>query len=269
MQQPTATVENVFAASLKNGYHQLINSISVEITNNSVVNLTSFSNIAINYKLLTSCSREDELNFLPSINFVKDTAESLTYRKDASSAGYGEINNIVAQSLFSPTSGWRKSSFTQNAGRLQRMVNTSFDPSTSLNAAAVNYTSQTATSLAVKNYATQNSTDVVYYILAEIPLKILHDIFKKLPLLTGCYMRLICNTNCNCSATLVTNAAGTSFVSHTSSTQNGVLPFMISPVSVTGTGGTGLVVSAAATTITATMNILSLYTIGSCVCRTV
>ena len=47
----TASVENVFAASLKNGYHQLINSLSVEINNNSVVNLTAFSNLKINYDL--------------------------------------------------------------------------------------------------------------------------------------------------------------------------------------------------------------------------
>ena len=251
----TATVENVFAASLKNGYHQLINSLSVEICNNSVVNLTNFSNIKINYDLLSTCSREDELNFLPSLNFVKDTAESLIYRKDANAMGYGECNNTIAQTLFSPTSGWGKTSYTQNQGRLQRMVSTSFDPSTTLNAVAANYTSQTATSLAVKNYATQNTTDMVYYILATIPLKVIHDIFKKLCLTRSMYMRLIVNTNCNCSATLVTNAAGTAFVSHTSSTQNGVLPFQISPVSVTGTGGSGLVVSANATTITATMNI--------------
>jgi hypothetical protein len=110
---------------------------------------------------------EDSINFLPSMNFVKDTAESLIYRKDATTAGYGETNNIIAQTIFSPSSGWGKTSFTQNQGRLQRMVNTSFDPSTTLNAVAANYTSQTATSLAVKNYATQNATDMVYYILKK------------------------------------------------------------------------------------------------------
>ena len=257
----TASVENVFAASLKNGYHQLINSLSLEITNNSTVNLTNFSNIKINYDLLTTCSREDELNFLPSINFVKDNAESLSYRKDASSAGYGETNNVIAQSLFNPTSGWGKTAYTQNAGRLQRMLNTSFDPSTTLNAATVNYTSQTATSLAVKNYATQGTTDMVYYILATIPLKVIHDIFKKLPLTKGMYARIIVNTNCNCSATITTNATGTAIVNHTSSTQNGVLPFMISPVSAAGTGGTGFAVNAAsATTITATMAIAKVST---------
>ena len=44
---PYGTIENVFAASLKNGYHQLINSLSLEITNNSVINLTNFTNLKI------------------------------------------------------------------------------------------------------------------------------------------------------------------------------------------------------------------------------
>ena len=57
-------VENSFTASLKNGYHQLINSMSVEITNCQVVNLTNLSNLDINYRLLSTCSREDELNLI-------------------------------------------------------------------------------------------------------------------------------------------------------------------------------------------------------------
>ena len=66
-------VENIFAESLKNGYHQLVNSLSVEITNNKVVNVTNYSNMNINYKILSTCSWEDEVNFLPSINFYKDS----------------------------------------------------------------------------------------------------------------------------------------------------------------------------------------------------
>ena len=248
----TASVENVFAASLKNGYHQLINSLSVEITNNSVVNLTNFSNLAINYKLLTTCSREDELNFLPSLNFSKDNAESIIYQKDASASGYGECNNVIKSQVFNPASGWGKTSFTQNAGRLQRMVNTSFDPSTGLNAATNNYTSTTASQLSVKNYATQNTTDVVYYILATIPLKVVHDIFRKLPITKGMYARIIINTNANCSATVATNATGTSYVSSTSSTQNGVLPFMLSPLA---TGNGFAPATGSATTVVATMGI--------------
>jgi len=55
----TNSQANAFALSLKNGYHQLINSLSCEITNNQVVQLTNYSNLNINYKLLTTCSVDD------------------------------------------------------------------------------------------------------------------------------------------------------------------------------------------------------------------
>ena len=92
-----AAPENAFIASLKNGYHQLINSMSVEITNAQVVNLTNLSNLDIHYRLLSTASREDELNFLPSINFHKDTAESIQYYDTSGVNGLGETNNVIQQ----------------------------------------------------------------------------------------------------------------------------------------------------------------------------
>jgi hypothetical protein len=245
------SVENVFAASLKNSFLQLINSISLEINNCSVVNLTNLSNIACTFQTLTSASLEDSTNYLPSLNFVKDTAESITYNVNASAAGFGECNNVIAPTLFNPTSGWGKTSFTQNQGRLARMVNTSFDPA-GIAPAVSNYTSTTATQLSLKNYATQDTQNITYYILATIPLKSIHDIFRKLPLTRGTYARLILNTNCNCSTTVTTNATGTAYTSCVSSTQNGVLPFMLSPC---GAGNGFVPATGAATTVTATMAI--------------
>ena len=86
------TSENDFALSLKNGYHQLVHSMSVEISNNSVVSTTSYSNMHINYKLLTTMSVDDERNFGPSIGFVKDDSQSLRYEITDSAYGLGEIN---------------------------------------------------------------------------------------------------------------------------------------------------------------------------------
>ena len=52
-QMNNVTGENNFAASLKNGYHQLIHSMNAELGNNSVVSTSSYTNMAINYQLLT------------------------------------------------------------------------------------------------------------------------------------------------------------------------------------------------------------------------
>ena len=73
-----ATAENNFCASLKNSVFQLISSMSVELTNNSIVNLTNFSNLDINYRLLNRISSEEMENLAPSILFSKDSAESIT-----------------------------------------------------------------------------------------------------------------------------------------------------------------------------------------------
>ena len=80
-------------------------------------------------------------------------------------------------------------------------------------------------------------TTVNYYIIATIPLHILCDLFAKMPLVKGAYLKTTLNLNANCSTTMALNAQGTNFVSVTSSSQNGVVPYMISPVSIAG--GTG------------------------------
>ena len=225
--------ENVFAASLKNGYHQLINSMSVEIANCQVVNLTNMSNLDIHYKLLTTSSIEDQNNFLPSINFAKDTAESVYYSDISNANGLGECNNIIKQSVFTAASGWGTTGWNSNKGRLDRQLNTSFDPINGANGSANNaLVSEAGLKSVAKNYATTNAgaTDVTHYILATIPLKIIHDLFKKLPLCKGMYMRLVMNLNtqCSCAATITESK----FITYSTTSLNGVFSCMLSPIGV-------------------------------------
>jgi hypothetical protein len=223
---------NVFAASLKNGFHQLINSMSVEITNCQVINLTNLSNLDIHYRLLTSCSREDELNFLPSINFHKDTAESIYYYDSSGAFGFGEANNILEQSLFTPSTRWGYNGFNNNLGRLQRQLNTSFDPINGMNGSGqASLVSEAACKNVCKNYCIINgNTDINHYILATIPLKIIHDLFKKLPLTKGMYMRLILNLNTQCQSAMTVDLTNLKFSGITTTSLNNVFPCMISPL---------------------------------------
>ena len=127
-QMNNTTGENNFAASLKNGYHQLIHSMNVELGNNSVVSTSSYSNMAINYQLLTGMSREDEQNFGTTIGFSKDEALSMRYLAAANSTGLGEVNNVITRPNFDPAAGYGASAYLQNQGRLNRMINsTSYD----------------------------------------------------------------------------------------------------------------------------------------------
>ena len=223
---------NVFAASLKNGFHQLINSMSVEITNAQVVSLTNLSNLDIHYRLLTSCSREDELNFLPSINFHKDTAESISYSDISGGVGLGEYNNVIKQSLFESSTSWGSFGWNSNLGRLQRQLNTSFDPINGVNGSAnTQLVNENVCKTVSKNYCIINgNTDVNYYILAYLPLKIIHDLFRKLPLTKGMYMRLILNLNTQCQSVITADATGNRFSAYTTTSLNNVFPCMISPI---------------------------------------
>ena len=82
----------------------------------------------INYKILSTCSREDEVNILPQINFYKDSAESIVYLGAASIVGVGKINNNSKSTTLTANSGWGASKWNFNSGRLQRQLNKSFDP---------------------------------------------------------------------------------------------------------------------------------------------
>ena len=240
---PTATAENVFGASLKNGVHNLINSLSLEISNNQVINLTSFSNLDINYRLLSTMDLNTVGNFAPSINFSKDSVESINYQTGATSSinGIGECNNTIKGALFSSANFWGGSAFQQNTGRLERMKNTSFDPAGGVG--GVNYTKSDGSNCNIvgKNYCVQNGTNITYYILATIPLKILHDIFVQLPLSKGTYCRLVINSNCQSTCNFTVNA--NTYTSFTSSSPNNVIPFQVSPLSTTN----GLVLNAGTT----------------------
>jgi hypothetical protein len=221
-----ASLENAFSASLKNGFGNLIHSMQIECTNNSVVSTMSYSNMAINYKLLTEMSVNDTVKMSPTINFAKDDPLSISYQGASSSQGLGECNNTIVGSLFNPSAGFGKSAYSQNKGRLERMQSTSFDPLTtgesvaSLNQSGKNYVQKDSLGL--------NGKTVNYYVLANIPLKMLSDFFAKLPLVKGAYFRLTLNLNVGCT-TQMTVANG-KYTSVSTSSQNGAVPYQISPL---------------------------------------
>jgi len=232
---PTAVsiAADVFAASLKSSFTTLINSMSVELTNNSIVNVTNFSNLDMGYRLLSGSSFEDMQNFGQSIGFTKDTAESIFYGgvTGGYASGCGEQNNLLGESLFTPAGGWGATSLNTNKGRLQRMINTSFDPSQK-----APFTSAALCSAIGKNYAALTTaatklTNATYYILATLPLRILHPVFSKIPLMKGAYVRLIFNTNTQCSSA-VTIAAG-AYSTYATTSQNGTFPCMLSANTLT------------------------------------
>jgi hypothetical protein len=183
-----ASLENTFSASLKNGFGNLIHSMQIECTNNSVVSTMSYSNMAINYKLLTEMSTNDTATMASTINFAKDDPLSISYQGVPSAQGLGECNNTINQQLFNPTQGYAKSAFSQNKGRLERMISTSYDPAST--GESVGSLNQSGKNYVQKDGLGAGGKTVNYYVLANIPLKMLSDFFAKLPLVKGAYLRL-------------------------------------------------------------------------------
>ena len=258
-------VENSFAASLKNGYHQLINSLSLSLTNNEVISIQSFQNLLINYKILSSFSETDLTNFGTTLGFSRDTAISPQYIPGWTTAsppvtapsniGQGVCNNVIGNKNRANiydcdlANGYK---FRQNTGRLTRMLSTSSND-TDLSA----FVTTTSFDNIYKNNVCQNSaTTITYHILATIPMAFLHDFFLKCPLMKNAYYKLIINTNTNITIVQTLNAAGL-ITNTTINSPFGTNPVMLSPVAVIGSSnGDGFIVAAAANTITTTLRIV-------------
>ena len=254
----TGNVENGLALSLKNSVFQLIDSVSLSITNNSVTNTTSYSNLDIQYKLLSQWSNDDSYVNKDTYMFGLDTPDSIGFTGAAASQGIAstEFNNVILPAASTVAGGWGAAFSTSNAGRLTRMKDTSFDCAATNNAS---FTSNALCAQVMKNYVTaSNSTTCIQYnILAIIPCRMMHDIFAKIPLVRGIYCTLTVATNTQAQCVLVTNAGGTAYASCNVSAQKSTLPFMISPVSTAG--GSGVRVPAVATTLTASIAIGKSY----------
>ena len=231
------TAENAFAVSLKNGYTSLISSLQVECTNNSVTSVMQYSNVMMNFKNLTEMSVDDQNNYGASIGFQKDDVLGTTYQASASSQGLGTCNNVIKASTFDPSLGYGKSDFNQNKGRLERMKCSSYDAS---------QTGESVQNLALtgKSYCQTDGLAlgkvINYFSVANIPLGFLADFFVKFPICRGMYLKIILNLNCNCSSTMTVDANG-KYTSVVSSSQNGQVPYIISPIG----GGNGLNIGSA------------------------
>ena len=77
---------------LKCGFHQLIDNISVEINQKTVVQVQNFTNLHTQFKLLTTSSYNDLIKNNTTKGFYKDSVNAITYSATASATGKGIIN---------------------------------------------------------------------------------------------------------------------------------------------------------------------------------
>jgi len=190
-----------FALGLKNGFYNLIHSISVEYNNTSVVQLTPYTNFYVNFRKLTSISIDSVTKYAALLGFYPDTAITSRYgSQDGSDSiyGHGSINNNNYPSLPTSLDSWSNISNGPNVGFYTRQkLSTAFDPSQSPSSAFIS-ASQAGT-IGMNYFRSGLSSDDVkckwWFIIATVKLCDICDFFQQMPLVKGAMLRFIINTN--------------------------------------------------------------------------
>lgn len=187
-----SAVINSFFCGLKSGSHHLINSISVNVNNTSVVSLTNYLNHYVSYKLLTTMSQDEIQKFGTTQFFSKDNATSVHFGNTRDGPGFSNNrpNTNVAENY--STQAFKA---TYNTGFAERL-RTPLDFGAGVSDAF--YTNTTTKAICTQNGISYFETDTnkaYLYILATIRLRDIVDLFNELPLVRGTYVNMIINLN--------------------------------------------------------------------------
>ena len=187
-----------YALMLKNGFHQLINSINVEYNNTSVVQVSNLTNMYISYKLNTSLSVDDVVTIGNQIGFRLDGAQSWTYETAASTQGVGTTNNVDNIGAFNAAANYTGTE--SNNGFLFRQLdnvfsNTATGVSTLLGGSWNTISAQFAKSYTSSVVLSSGVYGKAWNILATIRLKDIADFFAQMPLTRNAYIKMYINLN--------------------------------------------------------------------------
>lgn len=202
--------------SLKNSFTNLIDSIQVDYNNTNVVQLTSYSNIWMNFKILTTWSQDDVKKYGATLNFFPDTATSFHYSAAVSAYGNGVSNNNIYPLTAFDVTDLALPLGSYNEGLLKRIRNLGYDIYTGcMGGCSAFYTTPSTTGM---NYFSAdisggNDQNKFCYlkIMATIPLKFVHDFFDKIPLVKGSLLKITLNYNSSSQTLAVVNHTSLGF----------------------------------------------------------
>lgn len=237
-------LESAFAMGLKSNYANFINSLSVEYNNTSVVQITPLTNLYVNFKMLTTFSKDSLDKYGAILGFYPDSVNSVGYGSISAyaTAGHGSLNNKDLPQFPGTVYTWAVvEAAAPNSGFFWRQQNT-----TALTPTATPTSAFTSNSLAgtigLNYFRLGTGADIDckwWFVLAVIRLKDLCDFFDKLPLVKGAFVRFIVNTNLPThNISVSTDGAGA--LQDVSVTQNIITgsssPLLLANGSVTGNG---------------------------------
>lgn len=183
--------------ALKNGYWNMINSMSIEFNNQTIVQQTPFLNVFRSFKCLTSFSQDDLVNHGDELGFQPDSAESWTFNTNL-----GVTNNSLYGAVDTATSTWDSNAF--NSGLVRRAKHLSVYGASGKGKQLVisdakrselyqsHFKSFSADAIVGGNLF---KLDAVWEVYAKLRLKDLAEYFEKCPMLKGSTMRFLINTN--------------------------------------------------------------------------
>lgn len=193
---------NPFSIGLKNGYHQLIDSIKVDFGNYGVTQQTTFTNFYVSYKMMTRMSQDELQKWGASIGFEPDSADSYEFSAASATSGDGYTNNrlVGAVNYNTPGDG-------ANGGLTRRIANTTGYLGTGYGGIPAPSASQIA-----KNYFTPAAAVNGYsgwVMTATIRLADICDFFKQLNICKGGFSRI--QIVYNASRCVLTSTAANTF----------------------------------------------------------
>jgi hypothetical protein len=210
---------------LRNGYHHLIDSISVDLGGTNIVNQQPYTNLFVSYKMMTTWSHSDVAKYGSCLCFFPDSSSSFSRYAAASADGIGVTNNVITPKVnllttvaalaatwpTYATPGYKGDLI--NKGFLKRLQVTGYDPLTAagLNGTASLFNTVALAQATARSYFQNNGGAAaarVYYwsLMATIRMRDLHDVFARFPLTKGCYFKITLNYNSSINTITVTNA---------------------------------------------------------------
>ena len=172
-----------FFVALKKSYCDLYNGMSCKLNEVNIISFSDLSNCEVDFKILSTFSQDDLVTKAKTINWAKNNIDSYTYAgEDGTLNGVGECSNTLTK----PDEDFKVAlPVQQNKGLVERMKQTGFSADTRENAL---YTDQYKIDASSRsNMAYTNDKLWTYNILAVLPLRYLHDLFLKMPLLRNPY----------------------------------------------------------------------------------
>lgn len=179
-----------YLVALKGGDFSVISGVQVSVSDVPVLNINEDSQNSLFWKALCQSTQDDVANFCDSMNYAPDNGASASYL-----AGYGESNGAVAT-----PANWNDET---NWGLQKRVKKSAFRPSV-----VSVFTDEAKTASKRRRFVERvDNKTIRYHMLLNIPLRYLaYDLFDKMPLVKGMYLKL--NINVHTAKSVIPLAVG-------------------------------------------------------------